>query len=102
MSSIVFQAADLRVLMPNSYFMVHYGETGYEGVAHGMKAHSDMNDMCNDTMLDIYASSCARSRDVDESTIRKQLVREMQKRVEWFLTPQEAVTIGLADDVYGG
>ena len=31
MSSIVLQAADKRVMMPNSYFMCHFGSSGYSG-----------------------------------------------------------------------
>jgi len=31
MSSIVLQAADQRVMMPNAYFMCHYGSSGNSG-----------------------------------------------------------------------
>ena len=31
MSSIVLQAADTRVMMPNTYFMCHFGSNGCEG-----------------------------------------------------------------------
>lgn len=100
MGTVIIQSADLRLLMPNACFMIHYGDAWYEGASQGMKAWSDLNDQCNEKMFDIYAEVCAESRDIDRDTIRQQIVSNVKEKIEWFLTPHEAVKLGLVDEVF--
>lgn len=55
MSSIIFQAADKRVMMPNSYFMYHDGTYGIEGTYKGAMSNMEFDRRSEAAMLNIYA-----------------------------------------------
>ncbi|MDP3731287.1 MAG: ATP-dependent Clp protease proteolytic subunit [bacterium] len=104
MSSIILQAADKRVLMPNSYFMIHEGTLGLEGttkVVHSMLDYDKR--VVRPTMLNIYVEKLKQkgkfSRRAPER-IKEMLQEEMNKKEDVYLTPQEAVEWGFADEVF--
>ncbi len=106
MSSIIFQAADRRLITPNTYFMSHYGSTAaggeYQSVQNWVKYEKHICDI----MLDIYAQSCiggkyfkekyGNSPDVDK--VKTYLTRKL-KSGDWYLTAEEAVEYGFADAI---
>jgi ATP-dependent protease ClpP protease subunit len=55
MSSIIFQAANKRVMMPNSSFMFHDGTFGIEGTVKQVKSAVTFGEVADKTMLEIYA-----------------------------------------------
>lgn len=105
MSSIIFQAADRRVMMPNSNFMFHEGTLGNSDTYKGFMSFAEWAKRDTLTMLEIYAAPMKRrgrfSRRSMEN-IKAILQNEMDKKQERYLTAQETVEWGLADYVFEG
>jgi len=108
MSSIIPQAADFRVMMPNSYIMCHYGsETFVDNHVNNKKYFRFAGRLTKD-MMDIYASQMQYGQyfkdRYTESTALKYAKTYIQKKMEegdWYLSAEEAVHFGLADEVLG-
>ena len=58
MSSIIFQAADRRLITPNTYFMAHYGSTDAGGEYLSVQNWVKYEKHICDVMMDIYTQSC--------------------------------------------
>ncbi len=104
MSSIIIQAADKRVLMPDTIFMVHYGTMGFEGECIAAISNSDFTKKINRRMLDIYAARCIhgqffKEKDYSEAQIRKYIDRKMKDKGDWWMDAEEAIYYGFADQI---
>lgn len=101
MSSIVLQAADLRVLMPHSYVMLHYGDCAYEGTFKGAMSNAEFDKKTIKTMINIYANkSKGASHFKGIKNIRKYYKDMMNEKEDVFLTAKEAIRWGLADEIF--
>jgi len=107
MSSIIPQAADYRVIMPNADFLIHWGQSGYEGNFTSVQAEAAWDKFIGETMLDVYVERC-RNGDFwrrlnlkTDKSIREWLREELTKRQEFYMTPREAVDMGFFDAVLG-
>jgi ATP-dependent protease ClpP protease subunit len=103
MSSIIFQAADKRIMMPNSYFMLHDGTYGIEGTVKQVKSAVKFEERTEKTMLEIYATSMAENGAMagkDKIKIKKWLRNQMDSDEDVYLTAEQAVFFGLADAVF--
>ena len=105
MSSIILQAADLRVMMPNAYFMAHYGSSGYDGDYLSVQNASKFEQVMTDTMINIYAEKCIEGKFFREhyksptlDRVKGYLKRKL-KSGDWYLNAHEAVYYGFADGV---
>ena len=56
MSSVLFQAANKRIMMPSCEFMIHRGFLTLEGVATTVQSNAAWNKKTDMTMLRLYAS----------------------------------------------
>jgi ATP-dependent protease ClpP protease subunit len=104
MSSVVIQAADTRVLSPNTEFMIHYGSIGFHTNTISAESMIRWNKKCNDTMMDIYVGRCvggAKFKGKSKIKVSNFLDDKMRKYQEWYLTAEEAVQYGFADYVLG-
>ena len=105
MSSIILQAADKRIMMPNSYFMCHYGSSSNYGNYLDVQNWSKFEEKILDTMLEIYTIKAAKGKYFKEKfdTITPEKVKRFLKRKlkdgDWYLSSHEAVYYGLADNV---
>jgi ATP-dependent protease ClpP protease subunit len=107
MSSILLQSADLRVMMPHSHFMSHFGSGGFDGHHLNFQSAAKYDrDICR-TMLDIYADRMVGSPFFKEKhpngdiTKAFNIIKRKLKDGDWYLTPEETVYYGQADCVYG-
>lgn len=104
MSSIIFQAANKRVMMPDSHFMFHEGTYGYEGTVKQVRSAAAFDKRTEIRMLDIYIESMKRKgkfKDKSEKWIKEMLQDQMNKKEDVYLTAEEAVEWGLADEIFG-
>lgn len=106
MSSIIPQAATKRVITPNADFLIHDGTWGYEGNYRSAMSEAEWAIKQRDRMLEIYASRCKdgqywKRERMDEKAIRHWLGEQMDKKQEFYMTPQEAVDKGFMDGVLG-
>jgi ATP-dependent protease ClpP protease subunit len=106
MSSILFQAACKRIMMPSCEFMIHRGFLSLEGVATTVQSNAAWNKKTDMTMLQLYASRAVagpffRERDMTENQVVKFIDQKIRKLGDWNLSSEEAVYYGLADGVFG-
>ncbi len=103
MSSLIFQAADKRVMMPHSYFMYHDGTFAVDGTVKQVRSVVRFDSLNTNTMLDIYAKKMqekGKFKDKPLIALKRFLKAEMDKKEDVFLTAQQAVDLGLADEIF--
>jgi ATP-dependent protease ClpP protease subunit len=105
MSSIILQAADQRLITPNSYFMAHYGSTSAAGEYLNVQNFVKYEKYLCDVMLDIYTNRCVNGPYFIEKygkgqhTKVKNYLSTKLKSGDWYLTAKEAVHYGFVDKV---
>ena len=105
MSSIFFQAADRRVMMPHSHFMFHDGTLNVSGTYKGAITNVEWFKKEHPIMVDIYAGKMkekGRYSKLAKEDIKKMLEEQMNRKENVFLMAQEAVSWGLADSIFDG
>ena len=106
MSSIIPQAADKRIIMPHTDFMIHYGSIALEDVSVAAKSAIDWNEKLSGDMLDVYADRCIEGeffieKNMTYEQIKKFLDKKMRQHIDWWLDAEESVSYGFMDGVYG-
>ena len=108
MSTVILQAADSRVLMPNVEFMIHWGSVGVEGHSLVVQSNAEQNSKCNQRMLDIYTKKCAKGNFFKNNnkyktpvSIKNFIRKNIDRKGDWYMTAEEAVDYGFADAVLG-
>lgn len=103
MSSLIFSAADKRVMMPNSYFMFHDGTYGIEGTVKQVRSSLDFDKKNESIMIGIYAEKMNEKGEMagkGVTKIRKWLREQMDKKEDVFLRADRTVELGLADEIF--
>tara|TARA_B100001778_G_scaffold18086_1_gene13586 strand:+ start:3789 stop:4436 length:648 start_codon:yes stop_codon:yes gene_type:complete len=106
MSSIILQAADRRLMTPNTYFMSHYGSTAAGGEYQSVQNWVKYEKRICDIMLDIYSASCIGGEffkekyghSPDQDKVKTFLTRKL-KSGDWYLNAEDAVYYGFADEI---
>src|SRR3989338_4026679 len=78
MSSIFFQAARKRVLMPNSNFMFHEGTIAYSGTSKQFYSYAEFSKRDNEVMKEIYASRM-KERGIHSKKTKKEIKALIQE-----------------------
>jgi ATP-dependent protease ClpP protease subunit len=106
-SSVLLQAADLRILMPNTNVMIHYGSFSLDA-EHSKAAVAGIqwNERECDKMIDVFTDRCMNSSICKEKNwkkmmARKHIVSQLANKCDWILTSEEAVNYGFADGILG-
>ena len=103
MSSLIFQAADKRVMMPHSYFMFHDGEGALIGTEKQIKSAFEWGKNIEAQMINIYVRVMKESGKMakkSEGSIRAWLRSQMDQKEDVYLTPQQAIDLGFADEIF--
>jgi len=96
MGGIILQAADKRIMSPNSRFMMHYGTFGIVANAKDVYKWVDDNKKIDTLMEDIFLEKMIEK----DPTITRNKLQEMLKD-DFIVDAQEAVDLGFADAVLG-
>lgn len=105
MSSVILQAADSRIMMPNAYFMAHFGSSGYGGNYLDVQQAARFEKKEMELMLDIYSERVIKGKYIKESYTDpnhekvKNFLKRKLKDGDWYLDAEEAVYYGFADNV---
>jgi ATP-dependent protease ClpP protease subunit len=106
-SSVLLQAADLRILMPNTNVMIHYGSFSMDA-EHSKAAVSGIqwNERECDKMIDLFTDRCMNSNICKEKNwkrimAKKHIVSQLANKYDWILTPEEALYYGFSDGILG-
>lgn len=104
MSSLIFQAADKRIMMPHSSFMFHEGTQWVGGTAKQVRSSMEFSKVADEQMLDVYVESLKASNGDAKKWSRKKikdwLKAEMNNKEEVYMTPEQAIKMGFADTVF--
>lgn len=103
MSSIILAAADHRVLMPHSTYMIHQGSEGFEGTYKQFQTNAAESVKTLDQMMKIYVDTLKRTgtmKSWSRKRIREFLDDQMNLKEEVYYTAEQAVKIGFADAVF--
>lgn len=96
MGSIILQAADERVMAPNSRMMIHYGGWSFDGHAKTGQKWAREFDKLDDWMENMYLDKIHEKHPkFNPKTLKKMLDHDT------FFNPAEAVAMGLADKILG-
>jgi len=106
MSGVVLQAADNRVLMPDTDFMIHHGSISFDANSIAAKQMIDVNERLCKRMLQIFARRAIigpyfKERKWKEGQISRFLDRKIRDKSDWYLPPDEAIYYGFADGILG-
>jgi len=105
MSSIIFLAADKRVMMKNSNFMFHEGTIGMQGTVKQFRTEYTETIKAHEGMVNIYIDAMKEQgcmKDKSKTVIKNWLEREMNMKEEVYLDAYQAVEYGFADEVFEG
>lgn len=105
-SSVLLQAADLRILSPNTNFLVHYGSISVDNEHKAALSMVQWSEKESEKMIDIFTEKCMNSKICKDKNwkrmiVRKHIVSQLATKRDWILTAEEAVDYGFADGVLG-
>ena len=105
-STVLLQAADLRVLSPNTNFLVHYGSISVDNEHKAALSMIQWSEKESEKMIDIFTERCINSRICKEKNwkkmiVKKHIVSQLATKRDWILTADDAVDYGFADGILG-
>lgn len=104
--SIILQAADVRIMMPNSYMLIHYGFTSLEtehkaaisSLEWSQKEALKMVDIFTDKFID---SKTCKDKNWKRPMAKKHILSQLDNKADWILYPDECIQYGFADGILG-
>lgn len=105
-SSVILQAADLRILMPNSHFLLHYGSISLDAEHKAATSNLRWNERESEKMLEIFTEKCINSPIAIEKKWKKMMIKkhiqsQLSNYSDWIMSSDEAVYYGFADGILG-
>lgn len=103
MSSLIFQAANKRVMMPHSYFMIHEGTLAFGGNYRTVMSEAEHEKSGREQMIDIYEEAMKRDgifRHRSRKWIRAWINQEIIKKDDVFISAKRSVELGFADQIF--
>lgn len=105
-SSIIFQAAHKRILMPNTHVLIHYGSLSIDNEHKAAMSSLQWSEKESNKMIEIFLERCnhsplAKSKNWKKPMIRKHILSQLANKSDWILDAEEAVNYGFADGVLG-
>jgi len=104
--SIILQAADLRIMMPSSYTLIHYGSSFVDGdhkvavsnLEWSQKEAAKMVDIFTDKLMD---SPLVKEKKWRRVNAKKHILSQLDNKADWILYPNECVQYGFTDGILG-
>ena len=104
MGTVIMQAADRRILMPNCVFMCHYGSSEISGDYLSSQNEARIEKEMTNKMVEIYAEKCHRCgqffMDREDSLGKvKTYIKRKMKDGDWYLNADQALDYGFIDKI---
>jgi ATP-dependent protease ClpP protease subunit len=104
--SILLQGADVRIMMPNSYMLIHYGFTSLDTEHKAAISSLEWSQKEAAKMVDIFTdkfvqSTACNERNWKRPIARKHILSQLDNKTDWILYPQECINYGFADGILG-
>lgn len=90
MACILLQAGDKRVMGDNAYILIHEVSSGSIGKVSEMEDETKFAKRLNQRLYDILAR---------RSKVKRRTIEIRAKRRDWWLNPDDALKLGLCDEV---
>ena len=105
MSSLFFQAANKRIMMPHSTFMFHEGTFGVDGTWKQVNTEMAFAQYADQQMMEVYIDAMKRSphgkaKSWSRKRIHEWLKEQMNNKEEVYMLPAEAIKWGFADEMF--
>lgn len=103
MSSIIFQAATKRVMMPHSHFMFHQGSYGAEGTVKQVRTGIEYDKKSDKVMNGIYINRMKNAeywKGKSDKQINNWLNSKMDKKEDVYLSALDTIKFGFADEIF--
>lgn len=105
-SSLIFQAAHKRIMMPNTHMLIHYGSLSIDNEHKAAMSSFQWSEKESSKMINIFTDQClkspiAKNKNWSKLIIKKHIMSQLANKSDWILTAQEAVEYGFADGVLG-
>jgi len=105
-SSVILQSADLRILMPNTNVLIHYGSISVDNEHKAALSWVQWSEKESQKMIDIFTdkyivSDLAKTKNLKRLIAKKHIIAQLANKCDWILTAQEAVNYNFADGVLG-
>ena len=105
-STILLQAADLRILTSNTNFLVHYGSISVDNEHKAALSMVQWSEKESEKMIDIFTEKCMNSSISKEKNwkkmmARKHIISQLATKRDWILSAEEAVRYNFADGILG-
>jgi ATP-dependent protease ClpP protease subunit len=105
-SSVLLQAADLRVLSPNTNFLIHYGSITLDNEHKAALSSVQWSEKESEKMIDIFTEKCIHSsiavqKHWKKMMVKKHIVSQLATKRDWILDAYEAVQYNFADGILG-
>lgn len=105
-SSVLLQAADLRILSSNTNFLIHYGSISVDNEHKAALSMIHWSEKESEKMIDIFTERCINSKICKEKNwkkmiVKKHIINQLATKRDWILTSEEAVNYNFADGVLG-
>lgn len=103
MSSLIFQAANKRVMMPHSTFMFHDGTLAIDGTVKQVNTAVEFGKVIDQQMMKIYIDVMKRDgkmKHKSRKAILAWLREQMDRKEDVYMVAEEAVTYGFADKIF--
>lgn len=94
MAGILLQAGDERWMSPQSWLLVHRASFGACGATFDVEDQLELIHRIEDRILDIFVNRSG-------GKITREFIKERWGRKDWWLTPEEAMELGLVDYLRG-
>lgn len=105
MGSIIPQAADKRIMMPNAVMMIHGSSLNLSASMKASKTYMDFHKTETKNMLQILVSRAMYGEYFKdgwtENRISKFILGKLDKLEDWYLNPEAAQMYGFIDDIIG-
>jgi|APGre2960657404_1045060.scaffolds.fasta_scaffold00446_22 ATP-dependent protease ClpP protease subunit len=104
--SIILQGADIRIMMPSSYMLIHYGFTSLDtehkaavsSLEWSQKEASKMVDLFTDKFVE---SKLCKEKNWKRPIAKKHILSQLDNKTDWIMYPQECIDYGFADGILG-
>jgi ATP-dependent protease ClpP protease subunit len=105
-STVLLQAADLRILSNNTNFLIHYGSISVDNEHKAALSMIHWSEKESEKMIDIFTERCMSSRVCKEKNwkkmmVKKHIITQLATKRDWILTAEDAVDYGFADGILG-
>lgn len=108
MSSVILQAADLRLTMPDTEFLLHFGHLSLDNNSLAAVSAVENEKRLNTRLLDIYTNRCMSGaffkkhyKSLTPDKVKSYIAKKLKSKVDWYLSAEEAVFYGFADGIIG-